>query len=362
MCCVLLAANFIVWVSIHPSFVLSALVGDKEIVTVGMIGTFPGVSNSRKSSGLGTLDSVTIFVEVLIMPSFESIQPLYTVYYYTDFLYRIVKFKRSSLGFAVRDQKEEPEGRFSQSYSRSRSMVLQYALCNHWDYFITITVSPENFDRYDLDGIYRQLYVFFRLYGQAHGKISYLLVPECHKDGAWHFHGFVSGVLPSSLSQFVPGIHPQKLIDAGYLNWGALAAFIGYVSLSPVKNPVGAGFYLVKYITKEHAHDAFYQHLYYHSQGLKTACPVSDCYSHNSYLDSFLTCESDFCSSGWVKLNKPDFTFPFMRDCEIRYEEELTPVDLESLDVADQASEDGVSEKFSFVQLSLDDWQSGGMV
>lgn len=244
------------------------------------------------------------------MEVFESIQPLYSIYYYTDFLYRVVKFKRRSDGLVLREPSEsEPKERFLQSYCRSRSMVLQYALCNSWEYFITITVDPKRFDRYALDPIWKYLSQWFRDYRKISAGFRYLLVPELHKDGAWHFHGMVSGIRPCDLSQFVPGLHPMKLIKAGYLNFGLLAAAIGYVSLSPLRDPVAAAFYVTKYITKEHAHDDFYDHLYYVSQGLKKARPVADCYTYSTNLESCLTFDNDFCACGWAKVS--DFTYPF---------------------------------------------------
>lgn len=297
---------------------------------------------------LAPLDPVTIFGGVFKMQVSDKILPLYTVYYYTDFLYRVVKFKCCRDGLALRDPAEEPQERFLQSYSRSRSKVLQYALCNDWDYFITITVNPEKFDRWQLNDIYHELYEFFRCYRSMYGHLSYLLVPERHEDGAWHFHGLVSGILSGHLSPFLPGIHPQKLIRAGYVNFGLLADVIGFVSLSCLHDPVAAGFYITKYITKEHAHDDFYQHLYYHSQGLKTARPVADCYINNSFLDDCLSFENEFLGCGWAKLKDSDFTFPLGFDgCE--------PRDFANLTLFDDAVL-GESTKLDFVQLSLDDW------
>lgn len=278
------------------------------------------------------------------MTTFEKISPLYTVYYYTDFLYRVVKFKRGSDGIRLSDQDGDgPQERFVQSYCRSRSMVLQYALCNHWDYFITITVSPEKFDRWDLNEIYRSLSQWFRDFRKLYGGVRYVLVPEHHKDGAWHFHGLIADIPSEFLSPFVRGIHPDKLVDAGYLNFGLLAEHIGYVSLGKLRDPVGAAFYVVKYITKEHAHDDFYQHLYFCTRGLNRARPVADCYSSNPTLDECLEFECDFCSCGWAR--DKDWTFAASPDLEPRQLADLVPVPEELL----------ISDP-EFIQLSIVDW------
>lgn len=204
-------------------------------------------------------------------------------------------------------------------------MVLQYALCNQWDYFLTITVDPKKFDRWDLDRIYRYLSQWFRDYRKKHSKLlKYLLVPERHKDGAWHFHGFISGVSPAHISNFVPGIHPDKLIKAGYFNFGQLASVVGYVSLAALRDPVAAAFYVTKYITKEHAHDDFYQHLYYVSRGLRRARAVADCYIPNMVLDNCLERENAFCSSGWARTSNVFFPYN-VDDVEPRGLQDLFP-------------------------------------
>lgn len=283
----------------------------------------------------------------------EKILPVYTVYYYTDSLYRVVKFKRRQDGLFFHDPDQAPQERFSQSYSRSRSKVLQYALCNHWDYFVTITVDPHKSDRYDLDTIWARLYSFFRFYSSLSPRFRYLLVPEFHEDSAWHFHGFFSGVLDRHLFPFIPGFHPQKLIRNGFVNFPALGQVIGYVSLSKIRVPLAAGYYVAKYVTKEHANDSFYSHLYFHSHGLKLALPVADCYCHNSFLDSCITFQNDFVGCGWARLEHSDFTFPFSLDgCEPRQFDQLTPVD--------EAVLFDLDGKLGFVQLSIDDWLDCG--
>ena len=288
------------------------------------------------------------------MTVLNTIKPLYTVYFYTDFLYRVVKFKRSGGTPCLRDHHDGVElDRFDQSYSRSRSMVLQYALCNQWEYFITITVDPNRFDRWDLDAIYKYLSQWFRDYRKKYGvEMAYLLVPEHHKDGAWHFHGLVRGIRPEHLSAFIPGIHPQKLIDNGYINFGLLGATIGYVSLSKLTNPVGAAFYICKYITKEHAHDAFYQHLYYHSQGLSKARPVSDVYAFAPELEECLDFETPFCCCGWAKDKTWDFPYT-LHGAEPRMEEALSLEPVQ--DVLAQLEE--AAPAFEPVQLTLTEWQ-----
>ena len=222
----------------------------------------------------------------------EVERPLYTIHYYSEFVYKVVKFKRSgsSVYLGSSEDREEARGKFSQALSRARSMLLQYALCNKWDYFITVTVNPDRFHREDLPAIRKYLSQWFRDYRKEWGAIKYVLVPELHKKGGWHFHGFISGIAPQHITRFVAGIHPFRLVHGDYYNFPRLSQAIGFVSLSPVLNPIGAAFYMTKYITKDIAVSGYYDHLYYVCRGLNTARPVADVYQYSQKLeDSFYT-------------------------------------------------------------------------
>ena len=68
--------------------------------------------------------------------------------------------------------------KLSNNISRARSMVYEYAYCNSWDYFITLTISPDKYDRYDLKGYMKDLGKFINNYcTNYHSKVSYLLIP-----------------------------------------------------------------------------------------------------------------------------------------------------------------------------------------
>lgn len=75
--------------------------------------------------------------------------------------------------------------------SRQRAMtaVRDYALCNDFGYFVTLTLDQSKIDRYDLAEIVRAMRVWCDNQVRRHG-LKYILVPELHKDGAVHFHGF----------------------------------------------------------------------------------------------------------------------------------------------------------------------------
>ena len=77
--------------------------------------------------------------------------------------------------------------------SRAKSKVRDY-VCTNKDLttFVTYTLSPKKVeDRYDEKLIYKQVRNWLSD-NVKRRDFKYVLVPEPHEDGAWHFHGFVN--------------------------------------------------------------------------------------------------------------------------------------------------------------------------
>lgn len=92
------------------------------------------------------------------------------------------------------------------SVRRARKAVRDIARSNDWAYFVTLTLSPDRVDRYDFAAIWKHLRHWLGNCVRRKGLI-YLLVPEHHKDGAIHFHGFFNDALEAvdSGTMSVPG-------------------------------------------------------------------------------------------------------------------------------------------------------------
>lgn len=78
------------------------------------------------------------------------------------------------------------------SMRRARSKLRRLALSNDFQYFVTLTLDQDKIDRYDGTKIVRTLGQWCDNMVRRNG-LRYILVPEQHKDGAFHFHGFFSG-------------------------------------------------------------------------------------------------------------------------------------------------------------------------
>jgi hypothetical protein len=159
--------------------------------------------------------------------------------------------------------------------SRAKANIFEYAMCNEWQYFITLTLDRKKYDRYDLGKYRKDLSQWLRDYSKKHKiKIAYLFIPEYHKNKAWHIHGLLEGLPEEHLTDFIKGKHPQRLIDEGYKNWTAYGQKFGYVTVGYIKSKEAISRYITKeYITKGMAerNKELNAHLYYVSQGLKKA-------------------------------------------------------------------------------------------
>lgn len=77
---------------------------------------------------------------------------------------------------------------------RAKRNLRDLALCNEMKYFVTLTLDQAVIDRHDMAAITRKLNAWCSNQVQRCG-LAYILVPERHKDGAVHFHGFINDAM-----------------------------------------------------------------------------------------------------------------------------------------------------------------------
>lgn len=259
------------------------------------------------------------------------ISPAYTISSYGNDVFKVVAFKGARDPDFIYDRapsQKSNDTKLANNFSRARSMVLQYGLCNPWDYFFTGTLNKEKFDRYSLDPFVKSLTQFIRDQRKKwNSQIQFLLVPEHHDNGAWHIHGMLSGLPPEAVSQFY---YPEsdlpfwllrkkyksltELMEKGYLNYPDFAKKFGFCSLGKIRNPVGTAFYLQKYVSKDLSRRSgdLGKHLYFHSRPLKKAEPASSVYAYTQQLEEFCVNDYDFCKTGFA-FDQPWY-FPLMWD------------------------------------------------
>lgn len=231
--------------------------------------------------------------------------PLYKISCYRDDFFRVVKRRCGFSGpVRIKDTAEyqEYDCKLDNALCRARTVVREYALCNNWEWFGTLTFSRANVaDRYDLARLCQVLMQWLQnMRKRYYPKLKYLLVPEQHKDGAWHFHGFFSGVPMSELPPFAP----RDLLEEGYLEWTDFRLRFGWCSFGVVKSAVASAFYVTKYITKSLANAACMKgvHTHYQSRGLLRSLSVGSLFGESLRLDRCCKCHNSFCSTGFFRL------------------------------------------------------------
>lgn len=119
---------------------------------------------------------------------------------------------------------------------RARTTIHDIVACNTFEYFVTLTVSPEaTINRYDYDDCAKHISKWLNNH-----LTKYLLVPEKHKDGAYHFH-LLADIPRSKLKRFKGNIFNIKSYKYGY----STAIPISTGSEAKIAN------YIRKYITKD---------------------------------------------------------------------------------------------------------------
>lgn len=77
---------------------------------------------------------------------------------------------------------------------RARVAVRDLGLCNDFRFFVTLTLDQTRINRYEPGEVLRHLNHWLDNNVRRKG-LAYVLVPEHHKDGAIHFHGFFNDAL-----------------------------------------------------------------------------------------------------------------------------------------------------------------------
>lgn len=210
-------------------------------------------------------DDLLIYYGSLKVSDFVSLKK------YNDNVYKLTYFKTPirQKGFEINEKRVVGvnDVKLENNISRAKNKVMEYGLCNEFKYFITLTIDPKKYDRYDLRTYYKDFTQFLRNYNRLYNtKVEYVLVPEQHKDGAWHMHGLVKGILEKHL---VKNEH-------GYLDWLHYRKKFGWVSLDPIRDLGAVSKYITKYIKKsmDTSVERLNAHLYYNSKGLKVATEI----------------------------------------------------------------------------------------
>lgn len=153
---------------------------------------------------------------------------------------RVYRVKSSE---KIKEKKQETN--LFHSLNRTKNKIYTYARCVAWEWFVTFTFSPEKVNRYDYTECSRLVRRWLNNQRRNAPDLFYLIVPEQHKDGAWHFHGLLSNTGNMKFSDSGKKDRTGKAIY-NMATWSN-----GFTTATAVTDVHKVAGYIGKYITKD---------------------------------------------------------------------------------------------------------------
>lgn len=128
--------------------------------------------------------------------------------------------------------------------NRTRTKIYDYARCNDFKYFVTLTFNPELVDSFDIDASYKAMHLWLMHTRVKFPELKYLGVPELHKSGRFHFHFLMSSDIESVLLD-------SGKRDKGHVIYNVGSYRKGWSTAIELYDKEKVPSYMVKYITKD---------------------------------------------------------------------------------------------------------------
>lgn len=170
-------------------------------------------------------------------------------YLYTDVNKRKMSYKEnpftSEYEYMMPYRKVDEAESIRVSRSRTITKLYDIARSNMWEWFFTLTFNPKKVDSFDYSLTSKKLSLWLNNMRKKCPDMVYIVVPEQHKSGRWHFHGLFSNV--SDLDFVDSG----KRTENGQIIYNVGNYNIGWSTAIQCDNSPKVVSYLCKYITKE---------------------------------------------------------------------------------------------------------------
>ena len=148
--------------------------------------------------------------------------------------------------FSVSIKEVDLERSLSNSLKRTKQSIYDITRSNSWEFFLTLTLDPVKVNRYDYSECSSKVSKFFQNIKSRKCKdLKYIIVPELHKDGAYHFHGLFSNC--EGLNFVDSGFKDKK----GRVIYNFLDYSLGFTTATKVMDTFKVSNYITKYLTKE---------------------------------------------------------------------------------------------------------------
>ena len=175
----------------------------------------------------------------------------------------------------------------ARSLRRSKNSIYEIARANEFDYFATFTIAGSY--RYDYDSCKNKFRKWLNNFCVRCVRVEYIVVPEQHKDTAWHFHAMIKGDMSGHI---VSGIRSGRYTIPAYT--------LGRNEIEPIRDSNKTAQYITKYITKDLAFSLHNKRRYFYSRGLKKPDVLEFSIDENGLLE-------------FIQGNFPEYTMTYQR-------------------------------------------------
>lgn len=206
------------------------------------------------------------------------------------------------------------------SMKRTRDKIFDYANSCNWEWFCTFTFN-NTIDRFDYDIVSKKMSDWLSNVRRLYCKdLKYLIVPEKHKNGAYHFHALFSN---ADNLRFVQAVNNQRYLKNGKKNkyfgqplvrkgeqvYNITTFHFGYTDCTKVKDTKKVANYVLKYITKDMIKDIKNRKRYWVSRNLDKIEEHTYLIDYGNYDDTVTDLLAEF-----VKRNKSVHFHDFFLD------------------------------------------------
>lgn len=134
------------------------------------------------------------------------------------------------------------------SLNRTKTLVRDIVLCNDFELFATFTFDPKKVDSFSLPACWTKMSSWLHhqkeLSREKGIDFKYLIIPEQHKSGRWHFHALISG--------YSSTLRDTKLVTTALNPIFNITSFrSGFTTAVKINSKEGVSNYITKYITKD---------------------------------------------------------------------------------------------------------------
>lgn len=144
-----------------------------------------------------------------------------------------------------KESKQASEENIKKSVSMARVKIFDMAIMNEWEWFITLTFNPDKVDSFDYQETSKKLSKWLNNLKRDNPNMQYVIVPERHISGRYHYHGLISGLNAQIFD--LSGKKDNKGRDI--YNLGKYK--LGWSTATKIGDNESAVKYMTKYVTKE---------------------------------------------------------------------------------------------------------------